>query len=88
MTIFKYDLNPTGVTSLRVPGVFVPLSVGFQNGGLKLWAYVSEDQKVFQDAKFFSAMTGLSFPDHVMADSCIGRATAENDSFVVHVFKI
>ncbi len=88
MTIFKYDLHPSGVTTLRVPGVFVPLSVGFQHGGLKLWAYVSEDQKVFQDVKFFSAQTGLSFPDHVRADSCIGRAMTGEGDYVVHVFRI
>lgn len=85
--IWKFPLPVrTGACLLSLPRRATPLSVGFQHDvSLCLWCLV-DPAAVLEAREVYVAMTGTTLPDDIAQFECLGRATAGEGAYEVHVF--
>lgn len=80
--IYKYELNPFGVTELQIYNHATILKLGFQDNTPFLWAIVDIEHSI-KTVDFLMLGTGEAIPENA-----IYIDTALQGEYVWHLFKI
>jgi hypothetical protein len=84
--VFKYTLEEAEQQALDLPVGAELLSVGYQNGQLRLWALVDPDQTMTETHRIRMAGTGHPLPDGVEL-AFLGRVGLLDGALILHFFE-
>lgn len=87
-SIFKYQINRTGTTQVRMPVGAKILTVNEQYGELIIHALVTNDTNIGTELRTVeSVMTGESITKPIKCYTYIGTVLMGEGAFIVHVFE-
>lgn len=84
--IYKYEVPIESMPQIEMPHHAKPLSIGFQDGILMLWAIVDPDKYPIVSRKFRLLMTGEILPDTKYIGEFIGAVS--KNGIVMHLFDL
>lgn len=86
-TIWSYTLTVDDATLLVVPEGARVLSVGQEQGNIRMWMLVDKDQPVKVDRTFLAVGTGFELPVNRRTDY-LGTVPGLTDGLVCHIFEL
>jgi len=90
--IYKYELFPTVLNTLKLPRGAQIIHLAAQGGGLMLWAIVDKDEEELVKRHFRVLGTGQSTSLFISPSSHIGTCfygpEDDSESLVLHVFEV